>query len=285
MAKKLNIPIPKTILLEDIDDIYKIAEKLRYPVVVKPRQSVTFISDKAMVCNTKYVFSKGELISNYISLHKKIPYPLIQEYIQGEEIGVFLLLNRGALNAVFSHRRIRSTNPLGGVSCMRESVKINSMMKFFAVKLLEEINWNGIAMVEFKIDSSDNIPKLMEINGRFWGSLQLAIISGVDFPYLLLKTLMGETISPVLDYRKGIKCRDLYGDFIHFYNVLMRPDKRFEYPEKFFTARQFIKFNERNLYYDSISLEDPKLTLKTFWDIMKLPYLHKTKKKGNYEIN
>ena len=37
-------------------------------------------------------------------------------------------------------------------------------------------------MVEFKHDERDGVPKLMEINGRFWGSLQLAIDAGVDFP-------------------------------------------------------------------------------------------------------
>jgi hypothetical protein len=36
-------------------------------------------------------------------------------------------------------------------------------------------------MVEFK-DDGVNPPCLMEINGRFWGSLQLAIDAGVDFP-------------------------------------------------------------------------------------------------------
>ena len=40
-------------------------------------------------------------------------------------------------------------------------------------------------MVEFKLDARDGVAKLMEINGRFWGSLQLAVDAGVDFPAIL----------------------------------------------------------------------------------------------------
>jgi hypothetical protein len=46
-------------------------------------------------------------------------------------------------------------------------------------------------MVEFRI-SENGTPYLMEVNGRFWGSLQLAIDSGVDFPWLLIEMLDGK---------------------------------------------------------------------------------------------
>lgn len=38
-----------------------------------------------------------------------------------------------------------------------------------------------------KNDIHENVPKLMEINARFWGSLQLSIDAGVDFPNLLIR--------------------------------------------------------------------------------------------------
>ena len=58
-------------------------------------------------------------------------------------------------------------------------------------------------MVEFKVDPRDGIPKLMEVNPRFWGSLQLAIVSGVDFPYLILKMARRESFEPILHYACG----------------------------------------------------------------------------------
>ncbi len=44
------------------------------------------------------------------------------------------------------------------------------------------LDWTGVAMVEFKLDARDGVAKLMEINGRFWGSLQLADRRGRRFP-------------------------------------------------------------------------------------------------------
>lgn len=285
IASKIDVPVPKTIFIEDINELKKISEALKYPVIIKPRQSSTIVSGRILQGSTIRITSKEKFIRKYRELHKKSPYPLIQEYISGEEGGIFLLLSRGELKAVFSHRRIRSINPLGGASCLREGVEIDLKMKDYALKILKEMNWEGIAMVEFKIDSEDGIPKLMEINGRFWGSLQLAVSSGVDFPYLLFKTIIGEDIEPVLDYKKGVKCRDLYNDFIHLFSVMFQRDAEFEYPKRLSTLLNFMKFYEKNLVYDGISFDDPILTLKIFIDILTLPKLYFKRIVRSHETN
>ena len=78
--------------------------------------------------------------------------------------------------------------------------------------LLEQMHWNGVAMVEYKLDSSTRVPYLMEVNGRFWGSLQLAIDAGVDFPALLVESASGEAVAAVTDYRRGARSRWWWGD-------------------------------------------------------------------------
>ena len=70
-------------------------------------------------------------------------------------------------------------------------------------------------MVEFKYDSKTSTPYLMEINGRFWGSLQLAIDAGVDFPRLLLEAGYGQTPARVIEGRPGLRLRWLLGDVDH----------------------------------------------------------------------
>jgi hypothetical protein len=52
----------------------------------------------------------------------------------------------------------------------------------------------------------------MEINGRFWGSLQLAIDSGVNFPLLLMEAAEGRNPDPVTTYRNGVRSRWWWGD-------------------------------------------------------------------------
>jgi predicted ATP-grasp superfamily ATP-dependent carboligase len=113
-------------------------------------------------------------------------------------------------------------------------------------------------MVEFKVDPRDNKPKLMEINPRFWGSLPLAIYSGVDFPYLLYKMAMGEDFETVTTYKTGIRSRYLLpGDIMHFISN----------PERFNMKPSFFKFFDKNTKDDIISLKDP---LPTFGRILSL---------------
>jgi predicted ATP-grasp superfamily ATP-dependent carboligase len=70
-------------------------------------------------------------------------------------------------------------------------------------------------MVEFKVDPRDGQAKLMEVNGRFWGSLQLAIDAGVNFPLLLYRLATGQTVAPQMEYRVGVRSRWLLGDLDH----------------------------------------------------------------------
>jgi predicted ATP-grasp superfamily ATP-dependent carboligase len=103
-------------------------------------------------------------------------------------------------------------------------------------------------MVEFKVDPRDGIPKLMEVNPRFWGSLQLAIYSGVDFPNLILKMAMGEEVAPVMEYQAGKRCRWLlFGDILHYLNN----------PNRFQMKPSFFDFFDPKTCYDIISRDDP----------------------------
>jgi len=97
------------------------------------------------------------LVAKYEKSHSLIPLPLIQERILGPGCGVFVLLSNSEVRALFGHRRLREKPPSGGVSVLRESVLLNPMMKEYALRLLKRLNWHGVAMVEFKCDSRDNI--------------------------------------------------------------------------------------------------------------------------------
>ena len=103
---------------------------------------------------------------------------LLQERLVGPGVGVFACYHDGRPVALFSHRRLRERPPWGGVSVLCESAEVDPVAGEHATRLLDGIGWQGVAMVEFKRDLRDGVPKLMEINGRFWGSLQLAIDAG-----------------------------------------------------------------------------------------------------------
>ena len=79
-------------------------------------------------------------------------------------------------------------------------------------------------MVEYKYNERTDEYVLMEINGRFWGSLQLAIDAGVDFPRLLVERALALRFPPVLEYTEVVS-RWEWGEIDHLIaRVRRNPD-------------------------------------------------------------
>jgi len=237
-----GIPHPLTFSPEKRSDISKIAKEANYPVVIKPRLS-------SGSRGIKYANDATELVYYFKSTAERYGIPLVQEYIPGDEMyGVSMLLNRDAkVRAFFVHKRIRQFPLTGGPSTYRVSV-FDRLLVDLGTKLLKAMGWYGVAMVEFKIDPRDGMPKLIEVNPRFWGSLSLGIAAGVDFPYLLYKMAVDGDVQPAFNYRLGVKQRFLlFGDVFHF---LASQDKLKLIPE-------FLRFYDRDLSYDIWSSGDP----------------------------
>jgi len=150
-------------------------------------------------------------------------YLMVQEFVHGEGCGAEALMHDGEPKALFMHRRLREYPTTGGASTLRESMKDNRLAQL-GIKLLQAMEWEGVAMVEFKINASTGEPELIEVNGRFWGSLPLAINSGVDFPYLLYKSMVDKEGFNSSKYRIGLKQRWLAGDLLWFYSSLINGD-------------------------------------------------------------
>ena len=189
-AKNLGIAIPKT--------YNTIEEIVNFPIVVKGIKECGRI---------RYVNSQEEL--SKITIANSV----LQEYIPGEGYGFLALFNNGEARAIFMHKRIRQYPVTGGPSTAAESI-YDPKLRELGTRLLKALNWHGVAMVEFKKDLRDGEFKLMEINPKFWGSLDLSIASGVDFPYLIIKMAIDGDIEPVLNYKVGIKFRWLFPDDI-----------------------------------------------------------------------
>jgi predicted ATP-grasp superfamily ATP-dependent carboligase len=205
-----------------LEELQEIAREIRYPVVIKPRFSRFLRDGNTVVGSVRYASDRQALIRTYRQIDAQIPQPLIQERLAGEGKGVFLLLWDGELKAAFCHRRLREKPPWGGASVYCESLPPDRGLIEKSLAMLKAVGWQGVAMIEFKVDQQDGLPKLMEVNGRFWGSLQLAIDAGVNFPLMLYRLAMGESVSPKFDYRVGVRSRWLLGDLDHLIIRLMR---------------------------------------------------------------
>lgn len=262
LAHELGIPVPMTVFVPD-GNIAAVLDQVRaYPVVVKPGRSLLRVDERWIKSSVHFVSNAEELTD----LYRKTPYlrdpSLIQQRIEGEGQGVFGLFNHGRPCALFAHRRIRERPPAGGVSVLRESIELPKPMTDYAVRLLERVKWHGVAMVEFKVDRHSKVPMLMEINGRFWGSLQLAMDAGLNFPYLLYQAMNGMPVAvPNNSYRIGTKSRWLLGDLDHLLLRLTKSNSELHLdlhaPSRGRCLAEFCKLFQHDLHCEVESLSDP----------------------------
>jgi len=242
LSCQLNIPVPKSFLPKTKEELDNILKQLNFPVIIKPRSS--FGSRGVFKANNTKEFEKY-----YETIKSRYGLPIIQEYInkEGQGMGVGILCDNGNILASFSYKRLREFPINGGPSTLRESTN-NELIKDYAALILKKLNYHGVAMVEFKHDLNDNLPKLLEINPRFWGSLELAHISGINFPFLLFQLSQNE-IPKIQTYKKQMRCRWLLpGDILHFLTN----------PKRFSLKPSFFNFFDKNTFYDQLSSKDKK---------------------------
>lgn len=220
-AKASGVPVPAFTLVKNTSDLNR--HTLTYPCVIKPCLSKIFTPQGWIATSVKLLHSEADLNTALASETYLAHSPfMVQAFIPGTGAGVFCLYNKGKAVTFFAHRRLREKPPQGGVSVLSESVAVDPTLKHYAQQLLDHVHWHGVAMVEFRV-TPEGTPYLMEVNTRFWGSLQLAIDSGVDFPALLVQLELGMTPTEPTNYRVGQRLRWLLGDLDSLYLYLKGP--------------------------------------------------------------
>lgn len=227
-AEQVGIRVPRQHRLETRTDADSLAETFEFPLVLKPTRSVVGEGEVRQKVSVIHVADTAQLAVALDQLPSSAFPVLAQERIIGPGVGVFLLMRQGVPLAAFAHRRLREKPPSGGVSVLRESIPLDPQLLDQCVELLRHFDWEGVAMIECKISEATGIPYIMEINGRFWGSLQLAIDAGVDFPRLLVEGVNGS--GPVTSYRSGVRLRWEFGDLDHLIARIRRSPEELALP-------------------------------------------------------
>lgn len=218
IVKNMGIPAPATFFPQEIDELDNLQSRITYPIVIK-----ALLEGGGGIVD--YAYDYNDLLTKYNLMCKERGFykgnlPMLQEYIDGIGWGLFALYESGSCKRIFMHRRIREYPPSGGPSCCAESVYDESL-KYYGIKILDYLEWNGVAMVEFRRRHDDGKFFFMEINPKFWGSLELSLAAGVNFPVLLARMAAGENIGYSERYKVGLRFHwSLEGDIKH---ALKRP--------------------------------------------------------------
>jgi predicted ATP-grasp superfamily ATP-dependent carboligase len=211
-AARLGIDVPRSVGIAPGTVPDALPPGFAFPVVLKARRS-RFVHDGRWEMGGVGIADAPEALAALARQPGMQGGALLQEFVPGTGEAVFAIARDGECQAVFAHRRLREKPPSGGVSVLRESIDPDPVLLDQSRRLLRDLGWTGVAMVEYR-RAPDGRAVLMEINPRFWGSLQLAIDAGVDFPSLAV-ALHRTGACPTARARAGVRTRWLLGDVDH----------------------------------------------------------------------
>ena len=206
IARENKVPYPHSITITNPSEITSHLTNLSYPTIVKPNSSKVLIRDQLVSMKVHQAESENQLVTILEEITRFVPV-LVQEYISGIGIGQEFLSNNGKIVAAFQHERVHEPER-GGGSSYRRSAKLDYDLFTYSKRIIQALNWSGVIMVEYKWNPEIDEKYLMEVNGRFWGSLPLAIHSGVDFPRLLFDSIVNRRKVSPPKYKIGVYCRN-----------------------------------------------------------------------------
>ena len=178
LGEALGLSVPRLAQPRSIGDIHACADQVGYPLVIK--EAVEGSSDVAYV-DDRYGLERT--LAAFLARNRwSEPYlPIFQQRIVGPGFGVFATYQDGRCRRIMAHRRIREYPPTGGYSTCAE-LWADPVLLEHGRRMLDALGWHGVAMVEFKRHDVDGRYYLMEVNPKLWGSLDLALAAGCDFP-------------------------------------------------------------------------------------------------------
>jgi predicted ATP-grasp superfamily ATP-dependent carboligase len=262
LAHRLGVPAPRSALVRTVAEAQRAAGDIGWPIVVKPVSS-RVVSDAALESFSVTYADGPEALAREVGALEGRCAALLQRYHAGEGHGVELLTDRGRPLAIFQHRRLHEVPITGGASALRESVPVDPVLRDHALRLMGALDWTGLAMVEFRVGPEG--PVLMEINGRIWGSLPLAVKSGVDFPARLAELYLGARMNgsrpPAVapPARIGVRSRNLGLELVWIASVLRR-GRRYPYlsaPSRREGVVAALRLLSPRDGFDVLSREDP----------------------------
>jgi len=209
LAASLGVKVPGTRVVSSVAELIAAGEAWKYPLVVKPfssyddadltaRREVQKLLDRAAAEGADDLFEGGESV-------------VVQEHFWGSGVGVEVLCDGGRVVFAFQHQRVHQPRH-GGASSYRRSTDLHPDLLAAAQRIVADLSYTGVMMIEFLYDHAVDDWRFVEINARFWGSLPLALAAGADFPRFYYELLVEGRREFNVDYRRDVYCRNFIGD-------------------------------------------------------------------------
>lgn len=213
VAARLGISVPRSFELPTMASLDEVAAKLPWPMFAKLR---TKIGNARLMAEFPFGVAlyqdQSALRAAFAAASDHGAHFIFQEYCPGHDVLLSVLMHEGRVVAAFQSRSLRTWPSTGGVTVLTRSEPVDPVLCEQFAALLRALRWEGIAQSDWRRDPATGRTVLLEINGRFWGSISAAVHAGVDFPYYIWQLAHGRTPSPPAGYRAGMETHWAMGD-------------------------------------------------------------------------
>ena len=240
IAQKVNVPTPKTYEFEGLENFRKLINRkqISYPFVLKPKIRGDHLEHIKIINNKKELVKYSDKFEKIGKLEPLYNYqrPLLQEFLKGTIYDCCTLSKNGKLLVALSQYRLRTLNSFGGAGAVNITSKTPLIIKYSKI-LLRELNFTGPAQIEW-LKTEENKFYLMEVNPRFWGTTQLSIDAGINFPLLTINLLQDKSLNlENLTYKTGIKKRWVFPE--EFLSLLRDKTNRLHRLKEYLNIMEF----------------------------------------------
>ena len=137
---------------------------------------------------------------------------ILQRHAEGDLVALVLLIARdGRPVARIQQRTRRTWPPDAGASSLVVTEPVDEDLAAASVRMLAAAGFHGLVQLQFMV--GDGPPQLIDANPRYYGSLSLALRSGVNLPALWHAVVTGERLpSAPPRYESGIFYRNVWLD-------------------------------------------------------------------------
>lgn len=203
-AKAAGIPVSDAVKIPRASDIDSALERLRFPVIARVGDRSSWVAREL----TPRTFASAEALRAIFATQPRFGEGLLFQSQHGEDsVDIGLLLSKGKRITSVQHRRLSESPPSGGAAAVAMSEAVDVKLLEYSMRLLRALEWEGVAMVEFRRDRATGKSVLVDVTARFWGTLPLDIEAGVDFPLYAWQLAKGIAPSPPASYPHGLRVR------------------------------------------------------------------------------
>jgi len=214
ICRELKMHVPSTMLVSSLGDFDKIKQDLHFPVIAKPVSSKKIHENKIYSYTVKRLKTQNA-VEEFIRERITVIPILLQEPVEGFGIGFNFLARNGDVIAFYMHERIHE--PTGGGESSYRKTLIDDRYHVVeqSKELIRKIGWHGVGMIEFKVHEGNAY--IMELNGRFWGSIELGLFAGMELPYWQIAYNYENTMLPsqIVSCTKEVFARNFRNDLLN----------------------------------------------------------------------